>query len=93
MSKMHLHQSLTNLHKEITALKDTREIDSDAAHVLHTLTQNIQNVLEHPGEAVVEHHYTLLDNLKEAVGYFEVSHPKLNGLINSVINSLNALGI
>jgi hypothetical protein len=93
MSKRHLKQTLQSLHGELEQIKSGGTIDPGTVTILEDLTKNIQDVLENPGEAVVGHHYTLLENLKKSIEYFEVSHPKLAGSIHSIIASLNTMGI
>lgn len=90
MKRKRLHDSLQELHSEI---QQTPSHDSVSEEKLNDLLENVNNVLEHPADVSFDHHRNLMKSLKDSVEYFEISHPKLTGLISNVINSLNALGI
>jgi hypothetical protein len=89
--------SLEELHNDLDALKTELEKsdigDSEELNKLNALTKDIQNVLEDPGELSFGHHRVLMLGIDDAIKNFEVSHPTLTGLLNNVVNSLNALGI
>ena len=90
MNNNHLHNHLNALHNEV----EQAEVDNtEAQKMLDTLSENIQNILEHPGDISFDHHRILMNNLENSLVHFEVSHPTLTPLINHVIMSLNSLGI
>jgi hypothetical protein len=90
MSKRLYRESLTKLAKE---LKNSTFTDPHAQAVSGSLMDDIQKILEHPGEVTFLHHHNLMNNLKISIRHFEVSHPSLTGLMDNVINTLNNLGI
>jgi len=92
MIKKRLHSSLHDLNAGINEVKNSYQEDPETLKVLNNLTRTIQDALEEPGEVTLDYE-KLLPHLKEGIEHFEISHPKLTGLINNVIQSLNALGI
>lgn len=90
MTKEKLDKHLNELHEEI---KNTDPEKSESQEVLDSLLDNIQTVLEHPGDASFKHHRILLENLSDSITHFEVEHPTLTTLINNVIMTLNSMGI
>lgn len=89
-SQMEIDKSLNDLNEEI---KNTEVSDPEGKEKLDILAENISNVLESDEKAPTPHHNTLMENLQEAVDYFEVTHPKLTTLLNTVIMDLNNLGL
>ena len=90
MSKARYHESLRYLHQEI---QQSEFVDEGQSRRIERLSDNIREVLEHPGNAPFGIHVRLLESLHDGVTHFETSHPTLTGLMNSVINTLNNLGI
>jgi hypothetical protein len=90
MQKQQYHESLTRLQAE---LKNTKFDDHAHQQAALDLGQNVQAILEHPGQAPFAHHYRLMGRLQEAVTRFEASHPALTGAVTGVIDSLNKMGI
>jgi hypothetical protein len=90
MQKKQYIQSLQELHSEI---KKTRVPDPAHSSQLQNISFNIQEILNHPGEAPSESHSRLLTSLRDGVLLFEASHPTLTGLMNNVIKTLNTIGI
>ena len=90
MQKSHYVQSLHDLHKEIAKTEFREPLHSEKAKVI---SFNIQEIVEHPGNAPFEKHYQLMSNLRDAVTLFEATHPTLTGMINTVIKTLNNIGI
>ena len=93
MPKSHYFQALRELHVELEKTKETHSNAPEHTEKLQTLSQNVQDVLEHPGEAPFENHFRLMSSLKDGVLHFEASHPTLTALMNNVITMLNNIGI
>ena len=84
------------LKESLRALNDDLSLDSHEegmAEIAQDLSLQIYEVLDHPGEFPFEHHRQLMTALVDAAEAFEVSHPRLTSTINSVITSLNAIGL
>jgi triphosphoribosyl-dephospho-CoA synthetase len=90
MNNQELRDSLLKLHAE---LKDIKLADKASGEILKKLGQDIQRILENSGEIPRSHHASLLKSLEESVEHFEVSHPKLAALMNTLIKNLSAMGI
>ena len=89
MEKEKLHKSLKDLHEEV---KNVEAGDEKSKDLLDTLATSIQRVIDNPEETTAEHQANLLENLKESVRYFEVSHPALTAIMNNIINTLKGIG-
>jgi hypothetical protein len=90
LEQKQLHADLHRLHNELSSLT---VLDSESQQLLAHLKNDIQKVLEHPGEESSEPHNALLQRLSDSTGYFEVSHPGILAIVNNVIATLNNLGI
>jgi len=90
MEKKELLKSLENLHRE---LKNTESVDESSKEKIAHLMDGLQQVLDHSGDNLSEHHHDLLESLQESVEHFEVSHPTLTKVMNNLINTLKNIGI
>ncbi len=83
MSEAQLRRSLTELRSELDRL------ESEEAHVrerLDTLIAGIETRLETPDDHA--HHHSLVENLRQSILQFEVSHPRATGILNQVMAAL-----
>ena len=83
-----LRDSLSRLRSEIQAL-DIR--DQETKQRLDTLVFEIETRIKNPNEAGSDER--LIGPLKASTLNFEVSHPRLAGLMNDVLEKLGAMGI
>jgi hypothetical protein len=90
MKKEELRDSLLKLHTE---LKSIKLADKTSSRILKKLGHDIQRILENSGEIPQSHHASLLESLEESGEHFEVSHPKLASLMNTIIKNLSDMGI
>jgi uridine kinase len=91
MDNESFHRSLEKLHRE---LHNTTVLDEPAGTHIRALKQDIQKLLDHPQYAVPAHeHESFLMHLDTSIKYFEVSHPNLTALMNTVVGTLNNIGV
>ncbi|HVP90038.1 MAG TPA: DUF4404 family protein [Terriglobales bacterium] len=90
MTNKNLNDSLSHLHAE---LKKVKHVDKASSELLNKLGQDIQRILDNPGEVPEGHHKSLRANLDKSVAHFAVSHPALASLMIRVINMLSEMGI
>lgn len=87
---------MEKVRKELDALKkqfvEAPEVDDTNAPVSN-LIEDIDLVLENPGELSFEHHRQIVHKLENALLLFEAGHENLMKQIQAVINSLNEVGI
>jgi len=83
----HLDELLSDLRREMSALDVG---DEDARERLDRLILDIEARTKNPDAAADE---GLGGQLKASVLKFEVSHPRLAGVINDVVDKLSAMGI
>ncbi|ERP31570.1 DUF4404 family protein [Chitinivibrio alkaliphilus] len=57
------------------------------------LLENIDVLLEHPGELSFKHHRMIAESLKRALERFEYAHPRIIDELRTIITSLNEAGI
>ena len=82
-----LKSRISNLNEEID------NITEGTNKSLRLITENINDVLEDPGNIPFDSHKRLKETLINSIGEFEVSHPKISVAMSAVIESLNELGI
>jgi hypothetical protein len=90
MLKKDYHESLARLQAELKTAKLDEHPGKEAAL---ELAQDVQSILEHPGEVPFAHHYRLMGRLRDALDRFEASHPSLTEALSRVIDTLNNMGI
>ncbi len=82
--------SLEKLQLEIN---NTKHQGTESSDKLEIIQEKIDKVLELGENTKKDHIHELIDYMVDSTELFEVSHPELTGIMNSVIQSLNALGI
>lgn len=88
MSPDRVRQSLDQLRSEIEKLEGG---DESSRERLNVLVADIEHKLSVPDD--VEHHDALLQNLRDAIAEFEVSHPRTTGILNHIMVTLGNMGI
>ena len=84
----HLDELLSTLRREMNALDVG---DQDVRHRLDGLIRDIETRLKNPDRVAAEE--GLGGQLKASILKFEVTHPRLAGVINDVVDKLSAMGI
>ena len=94
MPQEKLHQTLSELHKE---LEGADAADEAAVEHLKTTMGDIQGFLdrakENAGENAEDSDSSLVDRLGESGGHFEQSHPNVAFAIRRVLEALGNMGI
>lgn len=88
MENEELRGSLEALRAEVDRLESG---DREAKERLDRLISDIETKLAEPENA--EHHDTLVENVREAIAHFEVSHPRTTGVLNHIMVTLGNMGI
>jgi hypothetical protein len=84
----HLDELLSSLRREMNALDIG---DDDARRRLDELVVDIEARIKDPGDARAGG--GLSGQLKASILKFEVSHPRLAGVVNDLVDKLSAMGI
>jgi len=83
-----LIKTLQSLRAEIENL---REGEQESKKRLEQLVSDIETKINSPADS--DHHSNLVRDVKDAVGYFEVSHPTVTGILNDIMIALSNMGI
>ncbi|MGR9107176.1 MAG: DUF4404 family protein [Gammaproteobacteria bacterium] len=83
-----LEETLAALRREVSKLSD---LDPESTQKLESLIENLEIKLESPDD--IEHHHSLTEGLSDSLTHFEVSHPRLTGILNDVMMALSNMGI
>ena len=83
-----LQETLKALREEINNLS-IEEKESKAR--LEELIEKLELKLERPEDTI--HHESLTDGISESLTYFEVSHPRITGVLNEIMMTLSNMGI
>ncbi|MGH8551455.1 MAG: DUF4404 family protein [Methylococcales bacterium] len=83
-----LEETLAALRSEVSKLSD---LDPESTRKLEALIQNLEKKLELPED--LEYHHSLTAGLSDTLTHFEVSHPRLTGILNDVMMALSNMGI
>jgi len=84
----HLDELLSTLRREMNALDVG---DQDVRQRLDRLILDIETRVKNPNSVAADE--GLGGQLKASILKFEVSHPRLAGVINDVVDKLSAMGI
>ncbi|MDX1434975.1 MAG: DUF4404 family protein [Gammaproteobacteria bacterium] len=88
MSQESLRESLDALRAEVDKLESG---DREARRRLDALIADIETRLAAPANA--EQHETLVENIRDTITEFEVSHPRTTGILNHIMVTLANMGI
>lgn len=89
MSREDLQESVDKLREQIARLdpgEERRRLDRIVADLERQLERQDDDDDEGPVEALVE-------NIGQAVGHFEVQHPRLTAALNKVMVTLSNIGV
>ncbi|GEM_PF-449380 len=87
MSKK-LIETLQSLRDEI----DNLDIgDNESKERLEKLVADIEMKINSPDDR--DHHITLVEDLAGSVAHFEVSHPRVTGILNDIMMALSNMGV
>ena len=90
MTNAKLNDLLKQLHAE---LQKTGDVDGESQAILKDLRNDIARMLEQPSGRIGAQHASLAEDLRDAIGKFEASHPGLTSLMNRVCDVLSDMGI
>ena len=88
MSDEQLRKSLDELRSELAKL------EAEEARVrerLDTLIAGVETQIAEPGDAT--HHQSLVQELRNSISEFEVSHPRTTAILNEIMVTLGNMGI
>ncbi len=83
-----LEDTLAALRNEVANLP---EEDKHSKEKLNALILNLEKKLASPDNA--ENHQTLTEGLADSLTHFEVSHPRITGILNDIMMTLSNMGI
>ncbi|MGH8499371.1 MAG: DUF4404 family protein [Methylococcales bacterium] len=83
-----LEETLAALRTEVSKLSD---LDLESKRKLESFIRNLEIKLNSPDDR--EHHHSLTEGLSDSLTHFEVSHPRLTGILNDVMMTLSNMGI
>ncbi len=89
MREQHLRQMLEQLHTE---LQGADTIDDRSRELLHSVLGDIEDLLERKQKPGAQPE-SIIERLREAVGAFESTHPRLTSAINRMADALAGIGI
>ena len=96
MKQEPLRRLLTQLHSE---LQTAPSVEDNNRALLHSLASDIETLLNYSQHTSLDdvqsrdHRTTLAHRLESSIAVFEISHPNLTATMNSIIATLNNLGI
>lgn len=88
MSDEELRQSLEELRSELDRLEAE---EAEVRERLNTLISGIETRLDEPGDTM--HHTSLIQDLRQSISQFEVSHPRATAILNQIMVTLGNMGI
>ncbi len=83
-----LQETLQALREEINKL---RPDDRESKDRLEQLVRKLELKLDRPDDTT--HHHSLTEGLSDTLTYFEVSHPRITGVLNDLMMTLSNMGI
>ncbi|MEE8286069.1 MAG: DUF4404 family protein [Gammaproteobacteria bacterium] len=88
MSDEQLRQSLNELRSELERLKSE---EAQIRERLDALISGVETGLEKPEDTA--HLQSLVQDLRQSISEFEVSHPRATGILNQIMVTLGNMGI
>ena len=88
MSDEQLRQSLNDLRSELERLKSE---EAQIRERLDALISGVETGLEKPEDTA--HLQSLVQDLRQSISQFEVSHPRATGILNQIMVTLGNMGI
>jgi hypothetical protein len=87
MTDQDLRELLERLHAE---LDRTKSLDEKRREMLRHLNKDIRELLERSGAEADEN---ILERLQDSIDQFEVTHPRLTGMLSEMMRILSNAGI
>ena len=88
MSDEKLRESLEELRSELDRLEAE---EAQIRERLDALISGVETRLDQPEDAA--HHQSLLQDLRQSISQFEVSHPRATAILNQIMVTLGNMGI
>lgn len=88
MSDEKLRTSLAELRAELERLEAE---EAQVRERLDALISGVETRLDKPGDTAL--HQSLVDDLRQSIAEFEVSHPRATGILNNIMVTLGNMGI
>lgn len=88
MGKQALQQALATLREELGELTGD---DSGSIEKLTILINDIESRIEQPEDA--DQYQSLVDATRDAITYFEETHPRATAILNDIMMALGNMGI
>lgn len=88
MSDEQLRKSLKELRSELERLEAE---EAQVRERLDTLISGVETRLEKPGDP--DQHQSLIDDVRQSISQFEVSHPRATAILNEIMVTLGNMGI
>ena len=88
MSDEKLRKSLEELRAELERLEAE---EAQVRERLDALIAGVETQLEKPGDA--SHEQSLVQDLRQSISQFEVSHPRATAILNEIMVTLGNMGI
>ncbi len=90
MDRQIVDQTLQQLHDELGQIK---LVDANDRQRLQQLMADVHELLGQKEEAPAHRYIQLVEQLREGVTHFEVSHPTVTGVMDRTIKMLARMGI
>lgn len=88
MSDEQLRQSLSELRSELDRLEAE---EAQIRERLDALISGVETRLDKPEDAA--HHQSLVQDVRQSISEFEVSHPRTTAILNEIMVTLGNMGI
>lgn len=88
MPDKRLRQSLNELRSELERLEAE---EAQVRERLDALISGVETRLEQPDDAA--HHQSLVQDVRDTIAEFEVSHPRTTAILNEIMVTLGNMGI
>lgn len=88
MPDKRLRQSLNELRSELERLEAE---EAQVRERLDALISGVETRLEQPDDAA--HHQSLVQDVRQTISEFEVSHPRATAILNEIMVTLGNMGI
>lgn len=87
-----MNEKLVEILNSLRAEIENLEMDEkDSKARLEKLVADIERRMDRPDG--LDQHTNLIEDVKDSVTYFEVSHPTVTGILNDIMMSLSNMGI
>jgi septal ring factor EnvC (AmiA/AmiB activator) len=90
MRREQLRKTLEQLQTE---LAHTESADSSTHELLQGVRRDVAALLERLDKPAADHQRSRIEQLRDAIPYFEGSHPRLTAALAQVVDTLNRMGL